>query len=199
MKIFDPKTGESFFRKTRRRYEEPGQARELVFSCYQRYPFLDRDRTRLWFLEALEAARHESSFDLWAYVLMPEHVHLLIYPHDPKLAVGRIVGPIKEAVARQAIAYLEVDAPHWLKWITVQEGTRVRRRFWQPGGGYDRNVVEVSTAHAMVEYIHANPVRRGLVALAEDWEWSSARWYAGLRPVRIEIDGTIPLNHETVR
>jgi hypothetical protein len=51
----------------------------------------------------------------------------------------------------------------------------------------------------MPEYLHANPVRRGLVALAEDWEWSSARWYAGMRPVRIEIDGTLPLKHETVR
>jgi hypothetical protein len=37
-------------------------------------------------------------------------------------------------------------------------------------------------------YIHANPVRRGLVASAEDWEWSSARWYAGLRPVKLEMD-----------
>ncbi len=39
-----------------------------------------------------------------------------------------------------------------------------------------------------IDYIHANPVRRGLVARAEDWEWSSARWYAGLRPVKLEMD-----------
>jgi putative transposase len=41
---------------------------------------------------------------------------------------------------------------------------------------------------AAIDYIHANPVRRGLVARAEDWEWSSARWYAGLRPVKLEMD-----------
>ncbi len=199
MRIFDPQTGRSFFQKRRRRFDEPGQARELVFSCYRRYPFLGRDRTRLWFLEELETARREWSFDLWAYVLMPEHVHLLIYPHGPKPEVGRIVGQIKEAVARRAIAYVEEHAPQWLARITVHEGGRTRRRFWQPGGGYDRNVVEPSTAHEMVEYIHANPVRRGLVARAEDWEWSSARWYAGVRPVRIEIDHTLPLRHETVR
>ena len=40
----------------------------------------------------------------------------------------------------------------------------------------------------MIEYIHANPVRRGLVERAEDWEWSSARWYAGLRPARMKMD-----------
>ena len=79
--------------------------------------------------------------------------------------------------------------------ITVHEGQRVRRRFWQPGGGYDRNVVELSTVQQMIDYIHANPVRRGLVQRAIDWEYSSARWYAGMRPVPIEMDATIPMLH----
>ena len=39
--------------------------------------------------------------------------------------------------------------------------------------------------------IHANPVRRGLMAKAEDWEWSSARWHAGLRPAKLEIDESV--------
>ncbi len=101
-------------------------------------------------------------------------------------------------MARRAIGYLQENAPHWLARITVREGDLLRRRFWQPGGGYDRNSVEVATVHQMIEYIHANPVRRGLVARAEDWEWSSARWYAGMRPVRIEMDGSVPRRHEQV-
>lgn len=75
----------------------------------------------------------------------------------------------------------------------------MRCRFWQPGGGYDRNVVEVATVHQMIEYLHANPIRRGLVEHAEDWEWSSARWYAGIRPVRIDMDDTIPALHKAER
>jgi putative transposase len=43
----------------------------------------------------------------------------------------------------------------------------------------------------MIQYLHGNPVRRGLVAKAEDWEWSSARWYAGLRQVPIEMDAMV--------
>ena len=199
MRVVDPKTGKSFFRKRRRRFDEPGHARELTFSCYHGYQFLSRDRTRLWFLEELESARRKWSFDLWAYVLMPEHVHVLICPRGAKLEAGKIAGQIKESVARRAIAHIEANAPEWLSRITVREGQRIRRRFWQPGGGYDRNVVEPSTAHEMIAYLHANPVRRGLVALAEDWEWSSARWYAGIRPVRIEIDPTAPPLQETVR
>jgi putative transposase len=199
MRVFGPKTGKSLFQKTRRRFDELGQARELVFSCCRRFEFLNRDRTRLWFLEELESAHQEWSFGLWAYVLMPEHVHLLVLSRGAQPKAGKIAGQIKEAVARRAIAYLETYAPHWLPRITVREGQRIRRRFWQPGGGYDRNVVEPSTVHQMVGYIHANPVRRGLVASAEDREWSSARWYAGMRPVGIEIDDTLPAKHETAR
>jgi hypothetical protein len=56
------------------------------------------------------------------------------------------------------------------------------------GGGYDRNITSTEALRAVIEYIHANPVRRGLVARADDWEWSSTRWYAGLRPVKLEMD-----------
>ena len=62
-------------------------------------------------------------------------------------------------------------------------------RFWQQGGGYDRNFDNVAAAWASVEYIHRNPVRRGLVDCPTDWTWSSARWYAGLDGVLIEMDG----------
>src|SRR5579859_3213527 len=105
---------------------------------------------------------------------------MLVYPNGPCDKAGRIRGRIKEQVARKGIAYLAKNSPHWLPRITVREGERLRRRFWQPGGGYDRRALEVSTIHAMIDYIHANPMRRGMVERAVDWEWSSARWYAGL-------------------
>ena len=95
---------------------------------------------------------------------------------------------MKEPVVRKAIRHLRDHAPEWLARVTVREGQRVRRRFWQPGGGYDRNVASLEALRAMIDYIHANPVRRGLAAKAEDWPWSSARWYAGLRPVKLDMD-----------
>ena len=198
MRIIDPVTGKSYFRKRRTRIEELGQARELTFSCYKRFPFLNSDRTRQWFIDALSEARKESPFDLWAYAIMPEHIHLLVYPRE-NIDVGRVVDSMKEAVARPAIQFLEANAPEWLPRITVREGNRARRRFWQPGGGYDRNVVELKTLQKMIDYIHMNPVRRGLVERPEDWLWSSARWYAGIRPVPIAIDATIPVTYESIR
>ena len=71
-------------------------------------------------------------------------------------------------------------------------GDSHRRRFWQPGGGCDRNAFEIATVYAMLDDLHANPVRRGWVERPTDGEWSSARWYAGRTPVPMERDRTLP-------
>jgi len=191
MRIVDPATGKSYFEKRRRRYNEAGQPRELTFSCYRRLPFFSRQRTCEWFRQALEEARFKFGYQVWAYVLMPDHVHLLVNPGEAAAEMSRFLQAVKEPVARQAIAYLKANAPEWLPTLTVHEGQRERHRFWQPGGGYDSNITSTETLRAMIEYIHANPVRRGLVARAEDWEWSSARWFAGIRPVKIEMDDAV--------
>ena len=64
MRIVDPRTGKSYVEKCRRRYNESGRPRELTFSCYRRYAFLGRDRTREWFRQALEKARTQFDFQL---------------------------------------------------------------------------------------------------------------------------------------
>jgi putative transposase len=180
-------------RKACRRIDEPGHAHELTFSCYRRLPLLARDRSRMWLVEAIEAARRTMDFDLWAYVVMPEHVHILMSPRERPYQISRILWRIKRPVGLRAIRFLQEHDVAWLRRLTVErtDGT-VERRFWQVGGGYDRNILDASTARAVIAYIHLNPVRRGLVERPEDWGWSSARWYAGLRPVPIEIDPTLP-------
>ncbi len=193
MKIHNYTSGTSYFKKLRRRYDVEGHARELTFSCYRGYRFFSRERTCQWFIDALVSARATYPFDLWAYVIMPEHIHLLVYPREAGMKIGLIVGEIKADVGSKAVKYIRRRAPEWLRRITICEGKRIRRRFWQPGGGFDRNGVEIETIHHMINYIHANPVCRNLVQHPEDWYWSSARWYAGLRPVPIEIDATIPM------
>ena len=87
--------------------------------------------------------------------------------------------------------YLEDHEPQWLPKLTRTRGKRTERLFWQSGGGYDRNIIEPGTLQATVDYIHKNPVRRGLVNKAVDWSWSSARWYVGIRnedSQRVKID-----------
>lgn len=161
----------------RRNLNTPGHAHELTFSCYKQYRFLDRDRTRQWLADAINQSCKELHYQLWAYVFMPEHVHLIVNPLNAEYDISVFRRKIKEPVGRQAVRYLEENHPEWLPRITRQRGKRAERCFWQPGGGYDRNIGEVETLRKMIDYIHANPVRRGLVDRPEAWEWSSAAWY----------------------
>ena len=152
-------------------------------------PLLSKDRTRQWFIEALDKARNKLHFKLWAYVIMPEHVHVLLLPLAPGAEIAPILKAVKQSVSRKAIAHLRANAPEWLERLKVTRPTgRVEHRFWQQGGGYDRNINNPATARKVIEYIHNNPVRRGLVDTPTEWEWSSARWYAGETDVKLRID-----------
>ena len=139
MRIHDESSGKSYFSKRRQRFEGERMPHALTFSCYHRFQFLDRDRTRQWFVEALQIELLKWPIDLWAWVIMPEHVHLIVSPREPGISVGRFAGRVKEAVSRRAVVWLKEHSPEWLARITVVEGTKTRHRFWQPGGGYDRN------------------------------------------------------------
>jgi putative transposase len=181
------------FRKLRKSHNEPGEAHELTFTCYKRLPLLSKNRTRVWFVDALDRARARWKFDLWAYVIMPEHAHVLLVPCEQDYDVSLILKAIKQSVARRAIQFLRDEAPGWLEHLAVPTSKEeTEYRFWQAGGGYDRNIDQARTAWNSVEYIHRNPVRRGLVQTPGEWEWSSARWYAGEANVRLMMDGNPP-------
>ena len=164
--------------RRRQAFSEIGHAHELTFSCYNRFKFLSADRACQWLADAINLARVKISFQLWAYVFMPEHVHLIIFPNAGD-DVSAILKAIKEPVGRVAIQYLITNASQWLPRVTRRRGKRVERLFWESGGGYDRNVNEAKTLCAMIDYIHMNPVRRGLVECSTDWKWSSASWFEG--------------------
>jgi len=81
----------------------PGDAHELTFTCFRRYAFLKAERTCEWLADAVNKARTKHDFHLWAYVFMPEHVHLLVYPKKPAYDIRAILKTIKQPVGRKAI------------------------------------------------------------------------------------------------
>ena len=179
-------------RPSRRNFNDPGDAHELTFSCYRGYKFLASNRVRAWLKEALEAARAELEFDLWAYVFMLEHVHLIVCARRQEYEIAEIRQAIKEPVGRAAMKYLRKHRPDWLPKLTRRRGKRKERLFWQSGGGYDRNIKEPRTLISMIEYVHLNPVRRGLVERAVDWEWSSAAQLEDVGPSPVGLDPIPP-------
>lgn len=176
-------------RKTRESWNEPGHAHYLTYSCHRRLPLLSRDRVRKWVVDALERTRQELNVALWAYVIMPEHVHVLLYPRAVEYEMRRILATLKQPVAKAARKWLEANRQiKLLESLTVTYPSRRVFRFWQPGGGFDHNVFREKTVPAIVDYIHANPVRRNLVDDPTKWEWSSARFWDGDPDVPLQMD-----------
>lgn len=108
--------------------------------------------------------------DVLAWVVMPNHVHLVVFAESTTMAsfLKQLKGPFSHAVLRR---WNELHAPI-LEHVSTDKGAH----FWQPGGGYDRNVVGAELLEK-IRYCHANPVRSGLVATTVAWAWSSARRY----------------------
>ena len=76
-------------RKRRKTYNEPGHGHYLTYSCVNRWPLLRKERTCRWVLEAIETARQRHGFDVHAFVIMPEHVHLLVRPRSAEKTARR--------------------------------------------------------------------------------------------------------------
>lgn len=149
-----------------KRYQQTGDTHFITFSCYQRLPYLNTDHARLTFEHTLETLRQRHGFLVFGYVLMPEHVHLLLT--EPKL--------------RTLASTLDV-----LKAQTSRRLKGPRDHFWQPRY-YDFNVFTEDKHTEKLRYMHRNPVVRGLVANPEHWPWSSFRHYATGKPGHIEIE-----------
>ena len=128
-----------------------------------------------------------------AFVLMPEHVHLLVYPTTNPVRIDRLLSAIKQPYSVRIRTILEENHSPLLERLMVRERPgKWSFRYWQEGPGYDRNFNTEAATWAAIDYIHLNPVRRGLVERIEDWRWSSARWYLSDRKA---IDPAHPVLH----
>lgn len=139
-----------------KRFQQSRQLHFVTFSCYRRRPLLDTGSKRELFERALERTRRSYGFFVTGYAVMPEHVHFLA--SEPERGVlSTAIQAMKQSVARQ----LALRGPE---------------PFWQ-ARYYDFNVWSERKRIEKLNYMHLNPVRRGLVGRPEDWPWSSFRHY----------------------
>jgi len=161
-------------RRTLKRYEGLGDLRYLTCSCYCRLQLFNNDQIKDAFVQYLHKTKKRLDFKLYAWVVMPEHIHLLVRPGNPTQTASQLLRGIKAGFAKSMIRrWRELDAPI-LSRITDSAG---KTRFWQTGGGYDRNLFSEQEVIEKIGYIHRNPVRRGLSMSPCEWRWSSAGWY----------------------
>jgi putative transposase len=141
-------------------------------------PLLTNDRWRTFLARSIDTATQQHEFSTIAFVFMPEHVHLVVYPicDEPKL--DRLLAAIKRPCSVQVKGDLLASQSRLIEKLTVRERPgKTAFRFWQEGPGYDRNLKTVEAVLSSIDYVHLNPVRRGLCRRAVDWRWSSARHF----------------------
>jgi putative transposase len=153
-----------------KRYYGTGALHFVTCSCYQRVQLLNTPERRDLLLTVIELMRVRYRFAVIGYVVMPEHVHLLI--SEPQIA--------NPSTAMQAIKLGFVRrlsrVPHFSPQLG-EVGTLTSNHFWMKRF-YDFNVWSQQKESEKLHYMHQNPVERGLVANPEDWPWSSFRAYA---------------------
>ena len=149
------------------RYQKCGVFHFITFSCYQRRPLLNSVSAYRVFERELEAVRRRYGFVVAGYVLMPEHVHLLV--GEPRVAsLSTAIQVLKQQTSRKLKAQGETQ-------------------FWQRRY-YDFNVHNEDKRVEKLKYMHRNPVKRGLVTKPEQWPWSSFLHYATGKEGTVEIE-----------
>ena len=172
----------------RESFDLAGQVHFVTFSCYKRRQILVDESARTMLAESLDAARLRLRLELWAYVFMPDHVHLLLRPREGTYSMAAILRQIKGPFAKRLIEDWTADRRGRLRLLRAEGSSGARFRVWERGGGFDRNLYSQERIRRAVEYIESNPVRKGMVADPLDWVWSSARARAGIADVPIRVD-----------
>jgi putative transposase len=150
-----------------KRFHESHQLHFLTFSCYRRRPNFESIPSRTTFESALERVRQQHGLCIYGYVVMPEHVHLLV--NEPERGtLAQAMQSLKQGIARR-LALRAADS------------------FWQ-ARYYDFNLWSERKFTEKLRYIHRNPVKRELVTRPEDWPWSSFRHYLNGEAGAVEIE-----------
>jgi putative transposase len=154
-------------------YDDLGSARFVTFCCYRLEPYLLAPTAIELLIKHLDAARLKHHFRLLGYVIMPEHVHLVLVPAE-RIKLGLVIREIKSRMAREFFSRAKTD-----------EGRQ--NIFWQKRC-YDHNCRTVPAVTEKIDYCHNNPVRRRLVTEPAAYQWSSHNWYEGKKDVPLKMD-----------
>ncbi len=149
-----------------KRFQKAESLHFLTFRCFHRLPLLETAGAPETIEAVLEQTRARHQARIYAYVLMPEHVHLLVN-EPPQIVLAQFLKAVKQMTSRR------LRGP--------------REMFWQ-NRCYDSNVRGEKSRSKVIRYIHRNPVKRGLVERPEDWPWSSFRHYTSGVKGAVEIE-----------
>ena len=163
----------------RRIYDDERNAQFITFSCYKRRKLLNFDRAKRIVIGTLGAQLATHGGLCIGFVIMPEHVHCLVWFDEPG-HLSPFMDHWKDQTSSRIKKLYRDEFPEYLAMIDESEPVCQARY-------YPFNVFTEKKLNEKLDYMHLNPVRRGLVRRAVDWKWSSARWYLEGKSVGIPI------------
>jgi putative transposase len=166
-----------------KRYYGAGHLHFITCSCYRRLPLLNTPRRRHLFLDLLEQARQRYEFVVVGYVVMPEHFHVLI-SEPQKGTPSTVMQVVKQRFARRVLR--ERRRRQGTTQLRLWEDHQLAH-VWQ-ARFYDFNVWGQHKRVQKLRYMHANPVKRGLVLEPGQWAWSSFRDYEWEQPGAVKLN-----------
>jgi len=147
----------------------------ITFSVHRRRRLLDLDHPKRIVLGVLNEELDRWKASCVGFVLMPDHVHALIWlPETGQLS--RFMHGWKRRSSFLIRKWYREEAPKY----------PIGDKFWQPKY-YAFAIHSRGKLEEKLVYMHLNPERAGLVKRAVDWRWSSARWYELGRSVGVPI------------
>jgi putative transposase len=162
------------------RYYGQNHLHYLTCSCYHRQRWLATPRSRNLFSQILEETRRRYGFVVVGYVVMPDHIHLLI--SEPERGTpSTVMQVVKQRFARSVLRRKKRSSAQAELWPESEEHVW-QRRF------YDFNVWSARKRIEKLRYMHRNPVKSGLVLEPGQWEWSSFRSYAYQEQGRVKVN-----------
>ena len=156
-------------------YDNLGTARFITFSCAHRWKLLTDSTVISIVLDEIDRGRMKHDLTLLAYVIMPNHVHLVIHPRDP-VSIGSVIGEIKSRSAKRVFALWRAQNNALLNRLVHARPDDGHPSLWLPKC-YDHNCRTVETIREKIVYCHNNPVKAGLAESPGEWKWSSFNWY----------------------
>jgi REP element-mobilizing transposase RayT len=164
----------------------------LTFQVVGWADVFSRKDYRDFILENLTYCRKEKGLYLFGYVIMTNHVHLVVQQKDGKLSEW--VRDFKKFTSKKLLKMVlenpQESRREWLKFIFAYHAKFNKRsgdlQFWT----HDNHAIELyrpEMVESRMTYIHENPVRAGIVEKPEEYLFSSARNYSGLKGL-IEVD-----------
>ena len=162
-----------------------GDLHFITFSCYRRRPLLGMPRSRYQFVKILDQVRSRHHFQLIGYVIMPEHVHLLLSEPE-RGSPSKVLQVLKQGVSRVLRKRRRKSSSTQLT-LRFAPAPPDAPAFWQRRF-YDFNVWSEKKLKEKLDYMHRNPVERKLVLHPKDWAWSSWSHYEKRETGLIWID-----------